>query len=151
MKDTSVAGIRFSVVDCAVTAGATTKFQGKVTLVAHYNREDLWEAITRRLDGIELHKGGDLQSELITILQGQVEMLEQQVAHQGHIDRERAQRAEQTASIAQADKVRAEQLAELLKTQLEVRARELAVSQEDNKKWSDWYVYHKPLCPLEQG
>lgn len=151
MNEPSVAGIKFNVTGSAVQAGSSTKFMGSVTLAAHFNREDLWQSIVRRLDGLELHKGGDIQSELITILQGQVDILEEQVGQQSTADRQRAQIAEQAASIATADKVRAEQHAELLQAQLEMRTRERDTAAAANNEWNRWHRDHMADCPLKQG
>lgn len=147
MNETPVAGIRFSVVDSKVTAGQKTKFQGTVTLTAHYNREDLWSDIVARFNGLEMHRGGDIQSELIAILQGQVDMLEAELASKGNADLVRAQRAEQAASIAQSDKVRAVQQAELLTAQMAMKTRELEDAYEKLREWDRWLAIHKLSCP----
>lgn len=149
MKEASVAGITFYVTDRNLEAGTgtNTKYKGSVTLTGHFNREDLWASIVDRLNGLEMHKGGDIQSELITILQGQVDMLETQVAQQGTIDRERAQRAEQAASMATSDRVRAVQHAELLQAQLDMRTRERDTAIENSNQWAQWHASHKAVCP----
>lgn len=153
MKETSVAGIKFYVTDKKLESGSQfykVKYKGSVTLTGHFNREDLWTSIVDRLDGLEMHKGGDIQSELITILQGQVDMLEQQVSQQGTADRERAQRAEQAASLAESERVRSAQHVELLQAQLDMRTRERDAAMTTNKGWTDWYSQHASACPLEQ-
>lgn len=146
MREPSIAGIKFFVAESELTAGSNSKFQGTVTLTAHFNREDLWDAILKRLDGVEMHRGGDIQSELILILQGQVDQLEEQLRNQGTADRERAQRAEQTASIATADAVRSKQHAELLQAQLNMRTRELEDTQKANQAWKEWHDAHQRIC-----
>lgn len=147
-REPSIAGIRFFVSHSSRSAGAPgkTKFQGTVSLVAHFDRDDLWEAVIRRLHGLELYKGGDIQSELIEILQGRLDLLEKELEDKGTEDRQRAQRAEQSASIATADKVRAEQQAELLKAQLGMKQRELEEAYKANQSWRDWYEAHNRMC-----
>jgi hypothetical protein len=141
-------GIKFFVVDTQlrVPEGEETKFVGRVTLTAHFNREDLWEAILQRLNGVELYKGGDLQSELIGILQGQVDMLEAELEQKGTADKERAQRAEQSASLANAERVRAQQHAELLQAQLSLQSIELAETKGVLGQWQRWHAAHQAVC-----
>ena len=147
MKDVSLTGIKFKVDSASIEQGTGTKYIGRIGLVGHFNREDLWQAIVRRLDGIEMHKGGDLQSELIILLQGQIELLEQQVANQGNEDRARAQVAEQEASLAKADLIRTQQHVQLLQAQLEMRHNELRQQQGELKQWAEWYAHHQGICP----
>lgn len=151
MKEPSIAGIKFFVASSSIEATPPThsspgKYQGTVILTGHFNREDLWTSIVQRLNGAEMHRGGDLQSELITILQGQVEQLEEQLQSQGTADRERAQRSEQASSIAVADAVRARQHAQLLQAQLEMKERELQDALKANQSWVDWHAAHQRTC-----
>lgn len=120
-------------------------YKGSVQLLCHFNRVDLWEAVLRRLNGLEMHKGSDIQSELLCILQGKVELLENELEQHGKADRERAQRAEQAASLANADKVRAEQYASLLKAQLDIKSAELEDLRGTVRMWENWY---KQNCSL---
>jgi hypothetical protein len=146
-------GIRFFVKSSLKERSSTSqaRFMGTVEMIAHFDREDLWYSVLKRLDGIQLYKGGDLQTTLIEILQGQVDILEKQVAAQSTVDRERAQVAEQSASIAVSDCVRAQQHSGLLQAQLDMRTRERDTALAENKRWVNWYCQHKSTCPLEPG
>lgn len=152
MKEPSVMGVTFHVDKHEMLSGSNvkvpTKYLGLVTLKAHFNREDLWKKVVQRLNGLTLYKGGDIQTELIGILQGQVELLEKQVQSMSHTDRERAQRAEQAASLARAEAARATQHVELLQAQLEMRTRERDTYQQYMKQWQAWYDNHKAHCPV---
>lgn len=155
MKEPSVAGIRFYVESKTQSANPLLKggnwFNGTVTLTCHFNRQDLWDAITQRLHGIELHKGSDIQSVLIEIQEGRISLLEKALEDRGEEDRQRAQRAEQVASLATSDKVRAEQHIHLLKHQLDLKTIELDSAKDTNDKWNSWFADHKTRCPLSSS
>ncbi len=150
-----VAGIRFFLKDQSVSAAERAKFQGQVILGAHFDSMDIWNDVIERLNNLEVYRGSDIQSELITILQGQVDMLEKELEARGTSDRERAQRAEQAASISSADAVRSRQHAELLKAQIEVKDRELADTQrayqealKANQAWQAWFEANRQALGL---
>jgi hypothetical protein len=144
--DPSLSGIKFYVKKSQIWTGETTKFQGEVQLTASFDRQDLWNAVLERLNGLNLHRGGDIQSELIEILQGKVELLEAEVQARGNVDRERAQRAEQEASLARADAVRSKQQVELLQAQIQMKDRELAEAMKANYAWQNWFSAHMQIC-----
>lgn len=151
MKEPSLAGVTFHVDKHTLLNGSEvkapeTRYLGLVTLKAHFNRKDLWEAVIKRLDGATLYKGGDIQTELIEILQGKIELLEEDLADRGTVDRERAIRAEQQASLARAEAVRASQHVELLQAQLEMRTRERDTNKQYLDQWQAWYDTHKQHC-----
>lgn len=149
-KTSELNGVKFHVTESTVKDSVSTKYAGTVTLKAFFNIRDTWDDVVKRLDGIVLNKGGDLQSEIIALLQDQVDLLEGQVAQQSTEDRERAQRAEASATHAEQRAVRAEQHVQLLQAQLGMRTRDLATAIETNKGWTDWYSAHANACRLEQ-
>lgn len=139
-------GIKFYLVEATAEAGKVSKFVGTVTLRAHFDNRDVWDAVIERLDGLDIHRGGSIETELIHILQGQVDMLEAELATKGTEDKQRAYRAEAAVSLSEADKVRALQQASLLKAQLEMRTRELEDANKANAAWQTWYEAHQRIC-----
>lgn len=155
MKEPSVAGVTFHVdrhdiINAPNGLESVRRYQGLVTLKAHFNRKDLWEAVIKRLDGATLYKGGDIQSDLIEILQGRLEILEKELEGKDNTDKERAQRAEQASSLARAEAARSAQHAELLQAQLDMRTRERDTYKQYLDQWQAWYDNHKPHCSAPQ-
>jgi len=139
-------GIRFHVDGATTESGRNSRFMGTVTLKAHFNNKDIWDAVIERLNGLEIYRGGGIETELINILQGQVDILEAELANRGTEDKQRAYKAEAALSLAEADKVRAQQQAELLKAQLDMRTRELEDASKANSAWKAWYDAHQRIC-----
>lgn len=150
-KTAELNGVKFYVVESSVNESVSTQYVGSVTIKAFFNIRDTWDDVVKRLDGIVLNKGGDLQTEIIALLQDQVDILESRVAQQSTEDRERAQHAEASATHAEQRAVRAEQHVQLLQAQLEMRARERDRALDDVNKWAVWYGNHAGICPLGQG
>lgn len=120
------------------------KYKGTINIVSHFNNPDLWEQVVKKLNGQELFGGTDLQSELIAILQGRLQLMERELEARGTEDRQRAQRAESEASIAKSDLIRAQQQVELLQAQLKMKTIEAEGYTNSLKQWADWYAATQP-------
>lgn len=152
MKTSELEGITFHVKNSTVNAGGVAKYHGEVVLTSGFDRQEIWKHVIKRLDNLTLNRGGDLQSAIIELLQGQVDTLEAEVENQGTEDRQRAQRAEAAATHAEARAVRAEQHQQLLQAQLDMRTRERDTALLNTQGWGNWYAKHMASgCPLKQG
>lgn len=83
---------------------------GEARLTATVHEIELWEQAIEHLNGLVLHKGRDFKTELIDILQGKHQELEQEIEKERTVALGEVERLRTEAQHAVADLVRAKQV-----------------------------------------
>jgi hypothetical protein len=131
--DVEDAGVTFYLDDSELGKGVADakgkKYVGKAILSATVRDVDLWEQLMEQINGLLMYKGSDLKTELIGVLQNRASKMEKSMETRDAEQAEQVQRADQRASLAEGDKVRAEQRVRLLEAEV-ARLKEMEVQLE---------------------
>lgn len=125
MSEVLSAGVIFYVDNSSINK-AGNKYSGKVALSATVTDTELWEQLLKQLNGMTLYKGSDMKTQIISVLQGKNSQLETVLEQTQAQLTDRAERAEQRASIAEADNMVLAERVAVLERELESALNEIA-------------------------
>jgi len=118
-NELKIAGVTFYLEDSSCVAGKKGTYVGHARLSAAVNDVDLWDRLLKQLNGMVLYRGSDMKTQIINVLQGKNQALEKSVGQIQDQMVDKVERAEQRASVAEADKVDLEKKVAELERELE--------------------------------